>query len=227
MHARVFTYGLDRHAVGAAELLRHLGEALACQPGYRGRLLIAAAGTRLIDWQLHDCQGSAIRSWSLFACALTSPALSVAIRLVGEGVVIVRDGLRAPGLPGVYARAAAPHYPPDDPPDGCRWSAILRAQPGYRGRLTVDAGYGRLLMLMAYDTADSYCAMRDGPAAQRYIATELAPRWTAPTEHIGAGEILAADYSDCADGAQVGQRSGVDSPCNDRRAGRAASRSHT
>jgi hypothetical protein len=93
----------------------------------------------------------------------------------------------------MYARIAAPHYPPTDLPDEDRWGAILRAYPGYCGRLTVNADFGRLLTLTAYNTACAYAAARDSAAGQHFIATELAPRWTAPTQCVGAGTILVTD----------------------------------
>ena len=98
MHARIFSYGLARDAMGP---LFVLGDTLARQPGYRGRIVVAA-GDRLLDWQLHDCQASALRAWALVNCALSGPHLTAAIRLVGEGAVTAYDccGLHAAGRPG-------------------------------------------------------------------------------------------------------------------------------
>lgn len=195
MHARVFTYGLERRDEGTPPTLRDLGAAMSRQPGYRGRIVIAAAGNRLIDWHFHDTHEAAIRAWAVVLDTLTCPRLTAALRLVGEGAVAASDrrGLGLPRPVGRYARVAAPHYPPDDLPDVAGWVAILRSQPGYCGWLMAEAGYGRLLTLTVYDTADSYTAARDCPAAQRHIATHLAPRWTAPTQQVGAGTVLLAD----------------------------------
>lgn len=192
MHARIFRYGLapDTNAAFCG-----LGRALAHQPGYQGRLVIATQDHRLIDWHLHDSQASAIAAWALVSAALVGPHLTAAIQLLGEGTVTTCDwcSLHAAALPNLYARIAAPHYPPADLPDEGRWGTILCAHPGYRGRLTVAAGYGRLLTLTAFDTASAYTAARDSPAGQHFIASELVPRWTAPTQHLGAGTILLAD----------------------------------
>lgn len=190
MHARLFAYRLTEGSDAAVAL----GRALARHPGYRGRLLVAAPGGGLLDWHLHDAAASALRAWETVRRALAGPQLAAAIELLGEGEVVACDcaGLRGLARPGGYARVAAAHYPPDDPPDDEHWGAILRAVPGYRGRLIVAAGQGRLLTLAAYDAAGSYTAARDSPAMQHFIATELAPRWTAPTRQLGAGPILAA-----------------------------------
>lgn len=195
MHVRIFTYSLAR----ADRAIPCCDNPLARQPGYRGRIVIAGTGEAIVDWQFFTSHEDAIAAWPLLECALTNRTLTGAIQLAGEGALVARNlaDLRFGAASGMYGRAAMPHYPPGDPPDAAAWAAILRAQPGYCGQLAVDAGYGRLLTLALYDSAASYCAARDSPAAQRYIATELAPRWTAPTRQIGAGAVTFADLRCC------------------------------
>jgi hypothetical protein len=71
------------------------------------------------------------------------------------------------------------------------FAALRDGQPGFVGRVPVDAGDGRTLTLALRESEAHAAAARVAlePAAQRL----LGPRWTTPSRVIAPGPVLRSD----------------------------------
>ena len=71
------------------------------------------------------------------------------------------------------------------------FGALRDQQPGFAGAVTVDAGNGRLLTLVLWESEEHATAAttRLDPEAQRL----LAPLWTIPSRVIAQGPVVRSD----------------------------------
>ena len=73
------------------------------------------------------------------------------------------------------------------------FARIRAQQPGYRGAVTVDAGDGRTLTILLWETEEQNQAAsaKITPEAERLMG----PIWKTPSQVIGSGEVI---YNDLA-----------------------------